>query len=97
MDPDFLLSLLESMSSMRFSVKKAAQADLSRAAYRKSGVILGDLILQSPANPGLTSWDIFSRPFGTYPVCLSYPGLTSWATLSPYGTEFVNGDLTQTL
>jgi hypothetical protein len=41
MDPDFLLSLLESMSLMRLSLKKAAYADLSRAAYRKFGGILG--------------------------------------------------------
>jgi hypothetical protein len=61
-------------------------------------VILGNLVLQSPANPGLASWDIFSRPSGTDPLCGDYPGLTSWATLSrPFGTEFVTEDLTQTL
>jgi hypothetical protein len=32
------------MSLMQLSVKKAAYADLSRAAYRKSGVVLGFLI-----------------------------------------------------
>src|ERR1700677_4301448 len=36
-DPDFLLSLLELMSLMRLSVKKAAYADVSRVAYRKPG------------------------------------------------------------
>jgi hypothetical protein len=59
-------------------------------------VVLGNLILQSPANPGLASWDILSRPFGTDPPSVAYPGLASWATFSrPYGTELVNGDLTQ--
>jgi hypothetical protein len=29
------------MSLMRLSVKKAANADMSRAAYRKSGAVLG--------------------------------------------------------
>jgi hypothetical protein len=33
--------LLESLSLVRLSVKKAAYADVSRAAYRKSGVVLG--------------------------------------------------------
>src|SRR5271170_5260228 len=36
-DPDFLWSLLESMSLMRLSVKKAAHVDVSGASYRKSG------------------------------------------------------------
>jgi len=31
------------MSLMRLSVKKAAHADMSRAAYRKSGAVLGPL------------------------------------------------------
>jgi hypothetical protein len=35
--PGFPVGLLESMSLMRLSVKKAAYADVSRAAYRKSG------------------------------------------------------------
>jgi hypothetical protein len=47
------------------------------------------LTLQSPANPGLPSWDILSRPYGTDPLSVANPGLTSWATLSrPYGTQF---------
>jgi hypothetical protein len=38
-------------------------------------------------HPGLTSWDIFSRPYGTGLGGNVNPGLTSWATLSrPYGT-----------
>jgi len=36
-DLDFLLSLLESMRLMRLSVKKAAYAGVSRAAYRNPG------------------------------------------------------------
>jgi hypothetical protein len=40
------------------------------------------------AHPGLTSWDILSRPCGTRLGEFVYPGLTSWATLSrPYGTD----------
>jgi hypothetical protein len=38
--PDFLWSVLEPMSLMRLSVKKAVYADLARAAYRKSGLRL---------------------------------------------------------
>ena len=47
---------------MRLSVKKAAYADLSRAAYRKSGVVLGKYGNKiSPAgtaenDPGRQSW-----------------------------------------
>jgi hypothetical protein len=33
------------MSPTRLSVKKAAHADMSRAAYRKSGAVLGNLDL----------------------------------------------------
>jgi hypothetical protein len=41
---------------MRLSVKKAAYADLSRAACRKSGVVLGILTnLHGTANPRLAS------------------------------------------
>jgi hypothetical protein len=49
MDPDFLCSLSKSMSLTRLSVKKAAYADLSRAAYRKSKGILGALLLHENA------------------------------------------------
>ena len=46
-----------------------------------------------PGYPGLTSWGILSRPFGTGLGEFVYPGLTSWAILSrPCGTgldEFV--------
>jgi hypothetical protein len=35
---------LESLRLVRLSVKKAAYADVSRAAYRKSGVVLGRVI-----------------------------------------------------
>jgi hypothetical protein len=52
MDPDFLRSLVESMSLVRLSVKKAAYADLSRAAYRKSGAILGRDPRDEPAPQG---------------------------------------------
>jgi hypothetical protein len=39
-------------------------------------------------HPGLTSWDILSRPCGTRLGEFVYPGLTSWATLSrPCGTD----------
>src|SRR5271155_4001354 len=41
-DPDFLCSLVEPRSLVRLSVKKAAYADLSGAACRKSGVVLGE-------------------------------------------------------
>jgi hypothetical protein len=47
----------------------------------QDGVVLGNLIVQSPANPGLASWGIFSRPFGTDPLSVatqdSRPGLLS--------------------
>jgi hypothetical protein len=47
-------------------------------------------------HPGLTSWDIFSRPYGTGLGGNVNPGLTSWATLSrPFGTQFVSRVLTQ--
>ena len=36
--PDFLLSFVGSLNFMRLSLKRAAQAVLSRAAYRKFGV-----------------------------------------------------------
>jgi hypothetical protein len=43
--------------------------------------------------PRIASWDILSRPFGTDPLSVAYPGLTSWATFSrPSGTELVNGE-----
>src|ERR1700678_1533071 len=39
------------------------------------------------AHPGLTSWGILSRPYGTSSGGNVHPGLTSWATLSrPFGT-----------
>ena len=39
-------------------------------------------------HPGLTSWGIFSRPYGTGLDGNVYPGLTSWAILSrPCGTD----------
>jgi hypothetical protein len=37
--PDFLLSFVGSLNFMRFSLKRAAHAVLSRAAYRKFGAI----------------------------------------------------------
>jgi hypothetical protein len=40
-------------------------------------------------SPRISSWGIFSRPYGTGSFFELYPGLTSWATLSrPYGTKF---------
>jgi hypothetical protein len=39
--PVELVGINESTSLMRLSVKKAAHADMSRATYRKSGVVLG--------------------------------------------------------
>jgi hypothetical protein len=52
------------MSSMRLSVKKAAHADLSRAAYRKSAGILGALLLHANAlaRPSALSAHTFSAP-----------------------------------
>jgi hypothetical protein len=41
--PDFLWRLLESMSLQWLSVKKAAYADTSGAAYRKSGSRAGEV------------------------------------------------------
>src|ERR1700691_715983 len=39
-------------------------------------------------HPGLTSWGILSRPYGTGLARNVHPGLTSWATLSrPCGTD----------
>jgi hypothetical protein len=39
-------------------------------------------------HPGLTSWDILSRPCGTGLGGECYPGLASWATLNrPFGTD----------
>src|ERR1700691_6096187 len=38
--------------------------------------------------PGLTSWDILSRPWRDCSCFHVHPGLTSWATLSrPCGTQ----------
>jgi hypothetical protein len=46
----------------------------------------------SPLLPGLASWVIFSRPYGTFPIIHVYPGLTSWATFSrPFGTGCPSG------
>jgi hypothetical protein len=52
MYPDFLLGLVESMSLMRLSLKKAANADMYRAAYRKSGVVLGCTFPPRPVPKG---------------------------------------------
>jgi hypothetical protein len=52
MNPDFLCSLVESTRLVRLSVKKAAYADVSRAAYRKSGVILGKDSREEPVPQG---------------------------------------------
>jgi hypothetical protein len=41
--PDFLCSLVQPRNLVRLSVKKAAYADLSRVACRKSGSVLGEL------------------------------------------------------
>jgi hypothetical protein len=41
-----------------------------------------------PGYPGLPSWGILSRPFGTGRGGKIHPGLTSWAILSrPFGTD----------
>jgi hypothetical protein len=42
-EPDSLLGLVERMSLMRLSLKKAAHADMSRAAHRKSGGVPGSV------------------------------------------------------
>ena len=41
-------------------------------------------LVSSLAIPGLSSWDIFSRPFGTVPGCHPYPGLTSRTNVLGY-------------
>jgi len=70
------------MSLMRLSLKKAAQADMSRAAYRKSGAVLGGPrpIGEVPkgrlkaANTDAGSW--FSVvPGGTGHAFLTHPAL----------------------
>jgi hypothetical protein len=43
--------------------------------------------------PRTASWEIFSRPCGTFRSGVAYPGLTSWATLSrPFGTVPIQRD-----
>jgi hypothetical protein len=87
MDPDFLWSLLESMILMRLSVKKAAYADLSRAAHRKSGGILGALLLHTnalvPTNqPYLQfraeAFNLLNRV--QFALRLSFKGQVTWET-----------------
>jgi len=61
-----------------------------RGCHGESGWILriasAFTAIQLP--PGLTSWVILSRPFGTRLVRTAHPGLTSWAILSrPFGTD----------
>jgi hypothetical protein len=53
--PDFLCSFMELRSFVRLSVKKAAYADLSRAACRKSGSVLGELGPHANADKRSTS------------------------------------------
>jgi hypothetical protein len=81
--------MVESPSFTRLSVEKAAYADLSRAACRKSGVVLGGTGEPGTVPPGTAenapgrqSW--VSLGFGEW---LRAPRTTSWVILSrPYGT-----------
>src|ERR1700733_15156899 len=89
---------------VELSVKKAAYADVSRAACWKSGMVLGwspriaNGPFQSWRYPRIASWGIFSGPYGWVRFSNLYPGLTSWATLSrPYGTQLERVVLTWTL
>jgi hypothetical protein len=98
MDPDFLRSLVESMSLVRLSVKKAAYADLSRAAYRKSGAILGRDPRDEPAPQGrlkITQDAILgylTSEIDLFAIRGSQPRTMSWVTLSrPCGTQFGAG------
>jgi hypothetical protein len=46
------------------------------------------LRLKIQGSPGLTSWVILSRPYGTGPKFYALPRTASWAILSrPYGTD----------
>jgi hypothetical protein len=86
------------MSLVRLSVKKAAYADLSRAAYRKSGVSPGERFERraSPAGTAENTQDailgyIYLRN-GLFAIASSQPRPTSWATFSrPYGTQLGEG------
>jgi hypothetical protein len=80
MNPDFLCSLVESTSLVRLSVKKAAYADVSRAAYRKYGVILGE------------GFERRTSPVGT---AENYPGCNPGVLLPPKWTIRDSGKPTQ--
>src|ERR1700678_824815 len=81
--------MVESPSFTRFSVEKAAYADLSRAAFRRSGVVLGGtgepgIVPPGTAEnaPGRQSW--VSLDFGEWSRA---PRTTSWVIFSrPCGT-----------
>jgi hypothetical protein len=97
-NPDFLCSLVESLGLVRLSVKKAAYADVTRAACRKRGMVLGGppewriAHFRGGGTPGLRPGAFSAVPAGLGRFSNLYPGLTSWATLSrPYGTQFGEG------
>jgi hypothetical protein len=71
LNPDFLCSLVESRSLVRLSVKKAAYADLSRAASRKSGGGTRRYGRRTP-DPGVACGQPGSRRNGLGQVFLSY-------------------------
>src|ERR1700733_7878388 len=64
---------------VELSVKKAAYADVSRAACWKSGMVLGwspriaNGPFQSWRYPRIASWGIFSRPYGLGPFLEPLP------------------------
>jgi hypothetical protein len=78
---------------VRLSVKKAAYADLSRAACRKSGVVLGRDSRHEPVPQGRLKipqdaiLGYLSLKNGLFAIRGSQPGTMSWVTFSrPSGT-----------
>src|ERR1700734_2476238 len=67
--------------------------NLNRAVKTRLGAVWGlaeslTALTFGRVHPGLTSWGILSRPYGTGRGGNVDPGLTSWATLSrPCGTD----------
>jgi hypothetical protein len=63
---------------VRLSVKKAAYADLSRAACRKSGGVLGRILTARTSHAGTAE---------------NFPGRQSWVSFFAIGTLIVSQDL----
>jgi hypothetical protein len=85
--PDFLCSFVGSLNFMRLSLKRAAHAVLSSAAYRKFGVIslvfremwdTAGLALKPVAGP--------TDPYGCPTFAPAYVGRKRWATRISYFT-----------